>query len=320
MGTTALSLEEANFQEIYRNISSNIQANSTSHSHISCGIDEMEAKLMMSKSYQGTTELWANGEVKWNFVSIGGDDLDIYDATTDFDLGLNWNDVFTVMAAMKQIESKTCIRFKHFHPTEETKDEPWLFISRDSRSTDGACMTEKIKSLANTNIDNLGTIYNRIQIVDSCSGGAYAWKGAASPQNFVISFQLGPSSSLDPKNQNDIGLVVHELLHNLGLDHTQKRKDTSSYINVNYENIYENKWHNYKPCGDVGSWCFHYDDYGTPYDCLSIMHYSDTDWLTPEAAALGLKTMTPKVANCDLGFKNTLSDGDILLLNYMYYP
>merc|ERR1712126_281305 len=307
-----ISLEEAKFQEIYKNISSNIQADSKSHSHISCSFDEMEAKLMMSKSYQGTTELWANGEVKWSFVSIGIDGLEKYGATTDFDLGLNWNDVWTVMEAMKQIESKTCIRFIPYSPTEETKDEPWLLISRDSRSTDLSCKIEKVKSLAHTDIDNLGYIYNRLRDKDSCiAGGAYAWYGSASPQNLVIS-----SIDLDPNNQNHIGALVHELLHNLGLGHTQKRRDASLYINVNYENIDSNNHYSYDPCW--GQWCTHYEDYGTPYDCSSIMHYSDTSFITPEAHALGLKTMTPKIANCDLGYKDKLSDGDILLLNNIY--
>jgi len=297
--------------KIYRNISSKIQTDPTSHTQISCGIDKLEAKLMMSKSYAGTTKLWANGEVKWNFVSIGNYDLAYYDVTTDTDLGLDTNDVLTVIEAMKQIQNKTCIKFKHYQPTEETKDEPWLFISRESRSTDLSCMLEKVKSLINENIDNLGFIYNRLQFQDRCTTGAYAWKGSASPQNFVIG-----SLNLNPKNQDHVGLVMHELLHNLGLGHTQKRRDASLYINVNYDNIDENMKHNYEPC--AGIYCTYYEDYGTPYDCSSIMHYADRLWITPEADAAGLKTMTPKVPNCDLGYKNTLSDGDIFLLNKMY--
>ena len=46
--------------------------------------------------------------------------------------------------------------------------------------------------------------------------------GSASPQNFVVS-----QTQLSPDQQNDIGLVVHELLHNLGLGHTQEATCTN---------------------------------------------------------------------------------------------
>ena len=242
-----------------------------------------------------------------------GDSYAQYAITTDADLGLTKDDVDTVMAAMKQIEEKTCIKFNRVTPT---KGEPWLLVSRDARHSDMSCQLEKVKSLINTNIAGLGKIYNRLQWSNTCFKGAYAWYGSASPQNFVIS-----QTRLSNDNQNDIGLVIHELLHNLGLGHTQKRQDADQHIEIQWNNIKADSRSQYEPCIEANDRrCRRYNDYGTDYDCSSIMHYLDYFFLTPQARATGGKTMIAKnPETCDLNTPHSmLTNTDITLLNKMY--
>ena len=55
----------------------------------------------------------------------------------------------------------------------------------------------------------------------SCFGGAYVeGLGAGSPRNMAVG-----SPCLDPNNQNSVGLLIHEILHALGIGHTQTRPD-----------------------------------------------------------------------------------------------
>ena len=67
----------------------------------------------------------------------------------------------------------------------------------------------------------------------------------------------------DCRQQNEPKLL-HELMHVLGLIHTQKRKDRDQYIQVHRNNI--RNYSQYEKCENC-------DDHGVPYDCSSIMHY-----------------------------------------------
>ena len=62
----------------------------------------------------------------------------------------------------------------------------------------------------------------------------------------------------------------------------------------------------YKKCSDCPM-------HGTPYDCMSVMHYRDWGF------SLGGPTMLPRRATCDLKTAtNKLTKADIDLLNAMY--
>merc|ERR1719430_1277755 len=212
-------------------------------------------------------QFWANAVVPWSFVSVG-DDFAKYAVHTDQQAGLTKVDVWTVMAAMKQIEAVTCIRFNQVKPR---KGQPFLFILRDSRASDMACSINWIRSkYTGKDVAGLGDIYKKMKYASGCFGGAYAWYGSDSPQLFVIS-----ATRLNNEKQGSIGLVVHELLHNLGLGHTQKRKDATQHINFNWANIQKKSHGQYQP-----STSNRYNTYGTPYDCKSIMHYRDTFFIT----------------------------------------
>jgi len=64
-------------------------------------------------------------------------------------------------------------------------------------------------------------------------------------------------------------VVVHEMMHALGVHHEHVRPDRDLYINVHRENIQQNwqQWYNTLSPNE-------YSTYGVPYNSRSIMHYS----------------------------------------------
>jgi len=306
--------EEVEFKKLYNNVSSNIR----NMQGFSCGVDHIE-KEEINRGFTDRTpdELWADGEVPWAFVS-NGDDFATHAIHTDEIVGLTKGDVETIEAAMRQIEDGTCIRFRKIKPV---KGQPWLFISRDSKASDKTCQRKYIQdNLVGKNIEDLGDIYRRFGPdwlePNECFEGAYAWYGVDSPQNFAIS----QMESLSSDNQNTIGLVIHELLHNLGLGHTQKRQDASEYIEINWNNIDPTWQYAYQGCvAGEDPRCSRYNHYDTEYDCMSIMHYRDYFFITDQALEEQKKTMTPKKPGCDLSSPNSiLRNSDIAILNQMY--
>ena len=63
--------------------------------------------------------------------------------------------------------------------------------------------------------------------------------------------------------------VVHEFIHAFGFHHEQVRPDRDNYVEIIYENIPEDKAHNFNLF--TGSRTF-----GVEYDGFSVMHYSST--------------------------------------------
>uniref|UniRef100_A0A183CM44 Metalloendopeptidase n=1 Tax=Globodera pallida TaxID=36090 RepID=A0A183CM44_GLOPA len=61
-------------------------------------------------------------------------------------------------------------------------------------------------------------------------------------------------------------IVMHELLHILGLHHEHQRRQRSEYIDLNMDNVREGKERNFRVENDEQSW-------GLPYDYDSIMNY-----------------------------------------------
>ena len=87
--------------------------------------------------------------------------------------------------------------------------------------------------------------------------------------------------------------------------------DRDNYITVNYDNIQQSGWSQYKKC--EGTECL---TFGAPYDCDSIMHYRDYFFVK----ASGLKTMTAKdPSSCSLsGYNTQLTGPDITLLKVKF--
>ena len=127
---------------------------------LECGFDQLELLEMRQRSwFNGETGHWLNGVITWGFVSDGKDDSVNEENVihTDEITGLTKSDVETIKNAMKQIESKTCIRFKNEKPLS---GQPWLFISRNSRGRRMPCEKPYIQNnLVGKNISGFGDIY-----------------------------------------------------------------------------------------------------------------------------------------------------------------
>lgn len=105
-------------------------------------------------------------------------------------------------------------------------------------------------------------------------------------------------------------LISHELLHVLGLIHTENRPDRDRYITINEEAIDRKSKDQYMPK------CYNCQTYDLPYECDSVMHYG---WMDFAAAgrllAFFRPTMTAKHPSCHLtsdgGIKPTEADWEM---------
>jgi len=310
------SEEEIEFQEIYANTTADIKPLYKGTAH-KCGIVDIDTSGLRSFTNMKPNQFWASAKIKWNFVTVG-DQFEKYSFYKDAKIGLSKADVDTVLNAMKQIEDETCFKFKHV--IKPTKGQPWLLIHRIAKHEDLTCQLSYVqKNLVGKNIAGLGDIFSKMKHKveeDVCfSGGAFAYYGSDSPQSLVIS-----QTKLNAQNQVDVGLLVHELLHNLGLGHTQKRQDAKEHIFINWENIDEANHGEYKPCTEEEDpACKYYNTYRTPYDCSSIMNYGYTTFL--KTSKEGQKTMVAKdPSTCELSPNgpSKLSKTDVDLINKMY--
>jgi len=312
------SEEEIEFNEIYANTTADIQPLQNGPTY-KCGIVDIDTSGFRSFTTLKPNRLWANAKINWNFVTIG-DQNSFY---KDVNIGLSKADVDTVKAAMKQIEDETCFKFEQVK--NPTKGQPWLLIHRIGKHREHTCQLSYVQqNLVGKDIAGLGDIFSNFMDDTKetvCFNGAFAGYGSDIPQSLVIS-----QTELNAQNQDAVGLIVHELLHNLGLGHTQKRQDAKDNIDINWKNIDETRHDQYKACIEEDDpACKNYKNYNTyrtPYDCSSIMHYGYTDFLSKEAQeAQGQKTMVAKdPRTCKLSpyGKNKLSKTDVDIINKMY--
>jgi len=309
-------------KEIYANTIADNQPSHKNARHYKCGINDIDTNgndFNCGFTTMNSNQFWANATISWSFVSIGSDykKCSFYE---DANIGLSKADVVTVKSAMKQIEEKTCFKFEHVK--KPTKGQPWLLIHRIGKNQeDLPCQLSYVQqNLLGKDIAGLGDIFDHLKDAtdeDVCfPNGAFAYYGSASPQKLVIS-----QIKLDPTDQEHVGLMVHEILHNLGIGHTNKRQDAKDHIEIKEENINKHALNNYKACSENDAACRAYNTYGTPYDCSSIMHYGDQSFITEEAKSRNEKTMVAKdPSTCKLpSFSpSQLSETDVFLINKMY--
>lgn len=106
----------------------------------------------------------------------------------------------------------------------------------------------------------------------------------------------------------DRGVVVHELLHCLGIWHEHSRPDRDQYVRIQWENILPDKVGNFDQTlndnHDVGG-----------YDYNSIMHYPRDAFSTGAG-----DTIVPLDPNAQIGQRQGLSPLDVDAVRFLYAP
>lgn len=107
----------------------------------------------------------------------------------------------------------------------------------------------------------------------------------------------------------DVGGMIHEIAHAVGLYHEHQRPDRDSFIIVNSGNIIED----YKDAFQIIGTPYSY--YGATYDYCSIMHYSAYAWTWNGNPTISVIQTPP----CTIGQRDGLSDLDITTIKRMYF-
>lgn len=142
---------------------------------------------------------------------------------------------------------------------------------------------------------------NEIDFVDIINGGGcWSWLGRQGGRQEMSMSRPGCFFS---------GIAVHEAIHALGYDHMHNHADRDNYVRIFWDNI-DRVYHHAFFIVDP-DW---FDNFGTPYDLRSIVHYAR--WAFSHN---GADTIQPLNMNyIDIIGQTQLSSGDVLRLNRMY--
>ena len=105
-------------------------------------------------------------------------------------------------------------------------------------------------------------------------------------------------------------MVLHELGHAIGFFHEHSRPDRDDHIKVIHENVQPDLTYNFhkRPSSQV-------NDYGTPYDMNSIMHYGQRAYGIQNK--ITIKSINPAYQGT-IGKREHLSFHDVMLANRIY--
>ena len=109
------------------------------------------------------------------------------------------------------------------------------------------------------------------------------------------------------------GTIAHEILHAAGMWHEHQRNDRDDFVQVNWDNIRDDKEHNYETVDAEGIAI-------GPYDFDSIMHYPGSCGSFQASGTSGpcIVPLEPLPPGLHLGQRNHLSAGDVAGVNSLY--
>jgi len=177
-----------------------------------------------------------------------------------FQVSVSNSDRVMIRHMMRQIEGKTCIRFK-----EKNSENP----------PPGHHL--EIKVLGNSSCVQQG--------IPRFSAAVYAEPPTMQKVILYSSYKLADKTECWGKAR---GGLLHEIMHMFGVMHTQMRADRDKYITIYKNNVQSFYRREYDICKEC-------NDHGVPYDCSSIMHYgaetfSTGNWtMRPKSKACDLR-------------------------------
>lgn len=143
---------------------------------------------------------------------------------------------------------------------------------------------------------NVGSYPRRLSFVGAAGGICLSSVG-----------MLGGVQEITIDADCDLGNVVHEIGHAIGLQHEQTRSDRDKYVEVHYDNIIPKMKGNFAINTKQNDDIVHYD-FG------SIMHYPSRGF----AIDASKDTLTPKASGISIGQRQRLSVGDIAAVKELY--
>lgn len=106
----------------------------------------------------------------------------------------------------------------------------------------------------------------------------------------------------------NMGVIVHECCHTLGILHEQSRCDRDQFVQIRYENITDGFEGNFDKFCPAQGFVDYFD-----YDYASLMHYGGGSF-----SKNGQPTIVPLKAGVTIGQRNGLSTNDRLTIAQMY--
>lgn len=169
---------------------------------------------------------------------------------------------------------------------------------------------------------NMGTTFLLNLIPRTTQVSYIHFKYHASRCSSPVGMKIGEPNNVNVADWCGVGSLMHETLHSLGFYHQQSRNNRDSYVDVLWENIQDDKEHNYEKKSFLTG--------GTNYDYFSILHYSRINGFsiggaptmdaTPPLGAMTPAMYAVMVAfyNGAMGQREGLSTTDLQALQNVY--
>lgn len=106
------------------------------------------------------------------------------------------------------------------------------------------------------------------------------------------------------------GMILHDLLHVLGLEHMHQHPKRDDFVNIYWENIIEGVEPLYARIDDE-----RFENFNTPYDYESVMHFGNVTFSKNKKKTLEALDDDFKDK---IGQRKALSEGDVKRINRMY--
>ncbi|KQM76278.1 hypothetical protein ASE74_19700 [Pedobacter sp. Leaf216] len=125
--------------------------------------------------------------------------------------------------------------------------------------------------------------------------------------NSPLGWRKNRVNTVNLYNYNYVGILMHEVMHSLGVMHEQCRPDRDQYVIINYGNIQSGLEYNFNTDPNFGG-------HG-PFDFQSVMLYGAYSF-----SSNGNPTITRLDGSTFNGQRDALSIGDIEGLKALYFP
>ena len=190
-------------------------------------IKQEKNRMHFRSASDSSLKIWDNQRIYYSFVTaetISGDDSFM----TDAKIGLSRRNYEGVKAAMAMIESESCIKFIAFDPRRH-KGQKFLVIYRQTdrrgRCTNNYVQTELYSKEITYKGHNIGKpfMWTSKSGCARCCGSFVYWNKWIQKSRMFVFFITYVEWHHGASSPSIVGHFVHELLHALGMTHTQKR-------------------------------------------------------------------------------------------------